>query len=140
MRSKLHQRRLTERFENGPQLLSDKSKQISVAYVACRNDQETLRRAPQKMGVPEVSIFANHNPTIFVSDSSNFRVRGSIRVRQLNGVNRVVPSGAKKLGKADWKLGINQEFHAALKGVTRFPEAKAPNSSAASKSSRSRSG
>ncbi len=43
-------------------------------------------------------------------------------------------------GKQLWQLGIDEEPHAALNGATLFPEASAPNSRAASRSSRSRSG
>ena len=52
--------------------------------------------------------------------------------REGPGVTRVVAVPGQVSGEAGRELGVNQELHATPSGVTRLPDVRAPNSSAAS--------
>lgn len=67
------------------------------------------------------------------------RVGGPVGGRQLGGMDDVIARGSEVPRQSWWQLCVDEEVHPA-RGTTRLiPAASAPNSSAASRSSRSRS-
>lgn len=95
----------------------------------------------QQVRVTEVAILRDDNATFLVRKLSEPLVGGVVTVRQLGGVQHVVTGAAQLSGESLRQLRVDQESHAVLSGTTRpRPAASAPNSRAARRSSRSRSG
>lgn len=116
-------------------------RQVGVTYVPGGHDEQAARGRPQEVAVAEVSILRDDDAVGGVGRLGDVGVHCAVAVRQLGRVNHIVPGGGELAGQSNGKLSVDEELHAAPSGTTRrIPEASAPNSSAANRSSRSRSG
>lgn len=100
-------------------MLLEQRKQVIVADVPGRHDQQTPRRSPQQVGVPEVAVLADHDPILLVREAVDLLVGRSVPLRQVGGVHHVVASLCQLTGKPLGELCVYQEPHAAPSGVTR---------------------
>lgn len=72
---------------------------------------------------------------------ANLGVSGRAPVGQVTDVYGIVASTVQEENEPRRQLSVDQEFHVVPSGTTRYPPAvSAPNSNAARRSSRSRSG
>lgn len=85
-------------------------------------------------------ILADHHTPIAIRDPAELCVRRPVPVRQLRRVHRVMTCITQQPRHARRELRVDEEPHAAPSGVIRLRAASAPNSNAANRSSRSRSG
>jgi broad specificity phosphatase PhoE len=119
----------------------DDGGQIVVADVASRHDQETTGTGAKEMAVAEVTVLGDHHTIFCIGCPGDLRVGRSVAAGQLRCMDHVVASGGDRTCESQRELGVDQELHVAPRGtIRRIPDASAPNSSAASRSSRSRSG
>ena len=84
--------------------------------VATTSSRRGVRR---QVGAAEDAVLAYHDPILIVRDAGDLIVGRSVPVRQLGGVQRVVPGVDELTGEALGKLSVYQESHAAPRGVTR---------------------
>lgn len=117
--SKLDQGCIAEGGDDGSEMLVEQPKQVIVADVPSRHDQQTPGRSAQQVGVPKVAVLADHDPILLVREAVDLLVGRSVPVRQLGGVYGVVPSLYQLTGEALGELCVYQEPHAAPRGVTR---------------------
>ena len=109
----------------------------------CRSDQSSLDRGwrpVQQVRIPKVAVLADHHTPIAIRDPAELCVRRPVPVRQLRRVHRVMTCITQQPRHARRELRVDEEPHAAPSGVIRLRAASAPNSNAANRSSRSRSG
>ena len=102
--------------------------------------ERPIRRAAKEVAVAEVTVLGDHDAVFCVSNPTDLRVGGAVLVGRIECVERVVPRLVQMSCEPSWELCIDEELHAAPRGDRRMPAVLAPNSSAASRSSRSRSG
>ena len=106
-----------------------------------RDDQKSPRGSRQQVAVSEISILGDHNSIAAIRNFGDSGIGRAVAFRQLRRVQRIVSRTAQEPRKPGGQLSVDEELHAAPSGITlRRPEARAPNSSAARRSSCSRSG
>lgn len=94
----------------------------------------------EQMRIAEVTILRDNSAVFRISMLTDVSIWGAVTSDQRRRVNRVVPRIDEKAGQPYRQLSVNKELHAASKGRTRYrPAVNAPNSSAATKSSASKS-
>ena len=104
------------------------------------DDEQTCWRAAQQVTVAEVAVLGNHDPVLGVGEPGDLRIGRAVLPRKIQGVDRAVTGLVQMACEPSWKLYVDEELHAAPSGTRRMPAVLAPNSRAASRSSRSRSG
>lgn len=139
--SQLGEIRVAQRIDDRVEMGLEQRQQRDVGDVAGRHDQQPPWRVRQQVNVPEIAILGDHHPALTVGQFGDSPARHTATVRNIRSMHGIMARLTEEAGKACWQLGVNQKRHAAVSGITRPPPAtSAPNSSAASRSSRSRSG
>ena len=117
--SKLDQSCLAEGGDDGSEMLVEQRKQVIVADVAGRHDQQAPGSSPQQVGVSEVAVLADHDPILLVREAVDLLIGRSVPLRQLGGVHGVVSCVCQLTREPLGQLCVDQESHAAPSGVTR---------------------
>ncbi len=119
----------------------EQGEQGAVLDVASGDNEQRTRSAGEQVAVSKVSILGDNDPLVAVGAARYFRVSRSVAGRQCGYMNRIVSCCSQQHRQGAGQLCVDEELHAASKGRTRrCPVASAPNSRAASRSARSRSG
>ncbi len=141
VRAELDEVALVHRCNDHIKVFREQCKQGIVGDVAGRDDQKSTRGPCQQVAVSEVSILGDHNSIANIRNFSDSGIGRAVAVRQLQRMQRIVARTAQQPREPGGQLSVDEELHAAPRGtIRRRPEARAPNSSAARRSSRSRSG
>ena len=135
----LHEPRANERGHNLIEVFVDTNEEVAVRDVAGGNDEQSCRQAAEKVAVPEVAVLGDRDPVLDICDPGDLRIGSAVLARKIKRVDRVVPSVVQVACEPKRELRVDQELHAAPSGTRRIPAVLAPNSSAASRSSRSKS-
>jgi len=91
------------------------------------------------VAVAEVVVLGDDDPVLPICHCRDLTILGGVAVGQIERVDRVVAEVGQFVGKSTRELSVDQKPHAAPSGTLWPPAVIAPNSSAASRSSRSRS-
>ena len=120
---------------------ADEFEQGVICDVSSGHNEQASRRASQQMAVMEVSVFRDDDPILCIRDSADLLVGRLIAPRKRRGVNSLMTVLVEQGCEADRQLCVYEEPRAAPgRSTLRPPAVRAPNSSAASRSSRSKSG
>lgn len=141
VRAELDKVALVQRGYDRVEVLLEQRKQGIVGDVAGRDDQKSPRRPRQQVAVSEIPILGDHDSTTVIRNFGDSGISRAIALRQIQRVQRIMPRTTQKPREPGRQLSVDEKLHATPSGTTlRRPEARAPNSSAARRSSRSRSG
>ena len=141
LRPQLDKVRILESARGGTKMDLEQLQQGVIADVPSSHDEQLPRRTLQEMPVAKVAILRDHHPILRVRHLHNLGVSGRVTVREVAGVDGLMTSMVQQKGEPRGQLGIDQELHALPSGMSGCPPAvNAPNSNAARRSSRSRSG
>lgn len=94
--------------------------QVGVLDIACRDQQQFERLVGEQEGVDEVSILGDHDASITYRDGVDLGIRRMISLRQIQGVERIVPHFAQPIGQSAGELSIDQELHAGIQLVPNW--------------------
>ena len=121
-------------------MLNNPSKSVLLTLPS-HDCQEPTRLPAKQVTETEVGVLADHDTALLIGRRDHFRVRAAVSVGQVRYMDGIVSHLGQQPTEVFGELGIDEESHAASRGVTRrVPKAMAANSSAARRSSRSRSG
>lgn len=130
-----------QRCDDCVEVFPEQRKQGIVCDVAGRDDQKSPQGPRQQVTVSKVAIFGDHNSVAAIRNFGDSDIGRAVALRKLQRMQRIVSRVAQEPREPGRQLGVDEEPYAAPSGTTlRRPEARAPNSSAASRSSRPRSG
>ena len=64
-------------------------------------------------GINEIGIFSGNNAVVCISKLHNLIVIRTIAMRQIQRMNGRMAILVQQMGKASWKLGVDEEVHPA---------------------------
>lgn len=103
-------------------------------------EQQRGRFAIHKERVYEIGVLGDSHAVLALGESVDFRIRSTVAVRQIKGVDRVVTRFAQTVGKTTRELCIDQKSHAATDSIRFTWLSRAAKVSTARMSAYSRSG
>lgn len=141
LRTQFDKVRMPEGVDRSIKVRLEQAQERVIAAVSGVDHQQFPRPPAEEVRVAKVSVLGDHYPTLRIGDGHHLVVGRRISVCKLAGVDGVMTGLDQEMGKPLRQLRIDEESHASPSGTSRCPPTvSAPNSNAASRSSRSRSG
>ena len=107
---------VTERREghcNPVKIAQNERQQDRIWHVPGRDLQQSQWRPMQNVGRHKVTILADDDAPLKVSQAGDVRVAAAVLVREGQRVDGIVPCGRQGARELYWQLRINDELHAA---------------------------
>jgi len=137
--AQFHEPRANEGGHNFVEVFVDEDEEIAVRDVAVVTASKRAGE-PLRMWLSRKSLSLEITIPSSTSDPVDLRVGSAVLFRKIKRVDRAVPSVVRRPASKDWELRVDQELHAAPSGPQTYRRSWHRNSSAASRSSRSKSG
>lgn len=115
------------------------SLKIRVGDISGGDQKQFVRFPGNQIGLDEIGVLGDDDSLFPHGQPGQVSVGGAIAKREVERMQGIVPRFSQPYGETPWKLGVDQELHAASESIRLTWDSRAANASAARMSSRSRS-